>query len=81
MNVSVSLPDVTGLDVFDAALEYAANGIAVAPFDPSRGKGKAAGTSSATETSPLTPRSCCGGGNSSDPSRLLPPVPASSAVS
>lgn len=40
MNVSVSLPDVTGLDVFDAAMEYAANGIAVAPFDPARGKGK-----------------------------------------
>ncbi|WP_225344773.1 bifunctional DNA primase/polymerase [Mycobacterium intracellulare] len=40
MNTFVSLPDVTGLDVFDAAMEYAANGIPVAPFDPARGKGK-----------------------------------------
>lgn len=38
--VSLSLPDVTGLDVFDAACEYAANGIPVAPFDPDKGKGK-----------------------------------------
>ncbi|AFC42295.1 bifunctional DNA primase/polymerase [Mycobacterium intracellulare] len=38
--MSVSLPDVTGLDVFDAAVEYAANGIPVAPFDPAKGKGK-----------------------------------------
>lgn len=38
--MSVSLPDVTGLDVFDAAVEYAANGIPVAPFDPARGKAK-----------------------------------------
>lgn len=38
--MSLSFPDVTGLDVFDAAVEYAANGIAVAPFDPAKGKGK-----------------------------------------
>ncbi|WP_431233774.1 bifunctional DNA primase/polymerase [Mycolicibacterium psychrotolerans] len=38
--MDLSFPDVTGLDVFDAACEYAANGIAVAPFDPSKGKGK-----------------------------------------
>ncbi|WP_369828090.1 bifunctional DNA primase/polymerase, partial [Mycobacterium sp. 852002-51163_SCH5372311] len=31
---------MTGLDVFNAAMEYAANGIPVAPFDPSKGKGK-----------------------------------------
>lgn len=36
----LSFPDTTGLDVFDAAMEYAANGIPVAPFDPSKGKGK-----------------------------------------
>lgn len=38
--MAVSLPDVSGLDVFDAACEYAAHGIAVAPFDPAKGKGK-----------------------------------------
>lgn len=38
--MSVSFPDVTGLDVFGAAMEYAANGVPVAPFDPSKGKGK-----------------------------------------
>lgn len=38
--MSVSLPDVTGLDVFDAACEYAAHGVPVAPFDPDKGKGK-----------------------------------------
>lgn len=38
--MSISFPDVTGLDVFDAAMEYAANGIPVAPFDPTKGKGK-----------------------------------------
>lgn len=36
----LSFPDVTGLDAFDAAMEYAAHGIPVAPFDPSKGKGK-----------------------------------------
>jgi hypothetical protein len=36
----LAFPDVTGLDVFDAAMEYAAHGIPVAPFDPTRGKGK-----------------------------------------
>ncbi|WP_123023580.1 bifunctional DNA primase/polymerase [Mycolicibacterium stellerae] len=36
----IELPDVTGLDVFDAAVEYAASGVPVAPFDPSKGKGK-----------------------------------------
>ncbi|WP_244899473.1 bifunctional DNA primase/polymerase [Mycobacterium sherrisii] len=36
----VLFPDATGLDTFDAALMYAAHGIAVAPFDPSKGKGK-----------------------------------------
>lgn len=40
MNTLVSFPDVTGLDAFEAAMEYAANGIPVAPFDPARGKGK-----------------------------------------
>jgi hypothetical protein len=34
------LPDVGGLDPYDAALEFASHGIAVAPFDPSKGKGK-----------------------------------------
>lgn len=38
--MSLSFPDVTGLDVFDAACEYAAHGLPVAPFDPTRGKGK-----------------------------------------
>ncbi|MDO0975159.1 bifunctional DNA primase/polymerase [Mycolicibacterium frederiksbergense] len=38
--MSLSFPDVTGLDVFDAACEYAAHGIPVAPFDLSKGKGK-----------------------------------------
>lgn len=38
--MSLSFPDVTGLDVFDAACEYADKGIPVAPFDPSKGKGK-----------------------------------------
>ncbi|WP_078294191.1 bifunctional DNA primase/polymerase [Mycobacterium sp. D16R24] len=38
--MTVSLPDVSGLSPFLAALEYAAHGIAVAPFDPSKGKGK-----------------------------------------
>lgn len=38
--MSLSFPDVTGLDVFDAATEYASHGIPVAPFDPARGKGK-----------------------------------------
>lgn len=38
--MSLSFPDVNGLDVFDAACEYAAHGIPVAPFDPSKGKGK-----------------------------------------
>lgn len=38
--MSVSLPDVTGLDVFEAAVEYAANGVPAAPFDPAKGKGK-----------------------------------------
>lgn len=33
-------PDVTGLDVFDAACAYAAHGVPVAPFDPDKGKGK-----------------------------------------
>lgn len=36
----LSFPDTSGLGVFDAAMEYAANGIPVAPFDPSKGKGK-----------------------------------------
>lgn len=35
-----SFPDTSGLNVFDAAVEYAANGIPVAPFDPSKGRGK-----------------------------------------
>jgi hypothetical protein len=38
--MDLSFPDVTGLDVFDAACEYAAHSIAVAPFDSSKGKGK-----------------------------------------
>ena len=38
--MSLSFPDTTGLDVFDAACEYAAHGIPVAPFDPAKGKGK-----------------------------------------
>lgn len=38
--MSLSFPDTTGLGVFDAAMEYAANGLPVAPFDPSKGKGK-----------------------------------------
>lgn len=38
--MTLSLPDVTGLDVFDAACAYALHGIPVAPFDPARGKGK-----------------------------------------
>lgn len=38
--MSASLPDVSGLSPFLAALEYAAHGIAVAPFDPAKGKGK-----------------------------------------
>lgn len=38
--MSAALPDVAGLSPFLAALEYAAHGIAVAPFDPSKGKGK-----------------------------------------
>lgn len=38
--MTVSLPDVSGLSPFLAALEYAAHGIAVAPFDPSKGRGK-----------------------------------------
>lgn len=38
--MEVFLPDVSGLDVFDAACKYAAHGIAVAPFDPANGKGK-----------------------------------------
>lgn len=38
--MSLAFPDVTGLDVFDAACEYAAHGISVAPFDPEKGKGK-----------------------------------------
>ncbi|WP_255795328.1 bifunctional DNA primase/polymerase [Mycobacteroides abscessus] len=38
--MNVTLPDVSGLSPFLAALEYAEHGIAVAPFDPSKGKGK-----------------------------------------
>lgn len=38
--MSVCLPDVAGLSPFLAALEYVSHGIAVAPFDPSKGKGK-----------------------------------------
>lgn len=38
--MSLSFPDAIGPDVFDAACEYAACGIPVAPFDPSKGKGK-----------------------------------------
>lgn len=38
--MSRSFPDITGLEIFDAACEYAAHGIPVAPFDPSKGKGK-----------------------------------------
>lgn len=38
--MAVTLPDVTGLDVFDAACKYAAQGVPVAPFDPDKGKGK-----------------------------------------
>ena len=38
--MSLSLPDVNGMDVFDAACEYAAHGMPVAPFDPEKGKGK-----------------------------------------
>lgn len=38
--MTLLLPDITGLDVFDAAMEYAAHGIPVAPFDPDKGKGK-----------------------------------------
>lgn len=38
--MAVSLPDVTRLDPFDAACEYAANGFPVAPFDTTKGKGK-----------------------------------------
>ncbi|MBN7560305.1 bifunctional DNA primase/polymerase [Mycobacteroides abscessus] len=38
--MSASLPDVSGLSPFLAALQYAANGIAVAPFDPAKGRGK-----------------------------------------
>lgn len=38
--MSLSFPDVSGRDVFDAACEYAAHGIPVAPFDPAKGKGK-----------------------------------------
>jgi Bifunctional DNA primase/polymerase, N-terminal len=33
-------PDVAGLDVWQAALEYARCGIPLVPFDPTRGKGK-----------------------------------------
>lgn len=40
MTSQISLPDVDGLSPFLAALEYAQHGIAVAPFDPSKGKGK-----------------------------------------
>lgn len=36
----LSFPDATGLEVFDAACEYVAHGIPLAPFDPDRGKGK-----------------------------------------
>lgn len=38
--MAVSLPDVSRLDLFDAAREYAANGVPVAPFDTTKGKGK-----------------------------------------
>ena len=38
--MSVTFPDVTGMDVFAAACEYADHGIPVGPFDPTKGKGK-----------------------------------------
>lgn len=41
--MAIIFPDTTGLGVFDAALVYATSGIPVAPFDPSKGKGKSCG--------------------------------------
>ncbi|BBY86693.1 bifunctional DNA primase/polymerase [Mycolicibacterium tokaiense] len=38
--MAVVFPDVTDLDVLDAACAYARSGIPIAPFDPAKGKGK-----------------------------------------